>query len=366
MFRALVLLILLAPCGVAAESNLVQQAVAEFQQAKYAEAAALFAKAAECGELTAEQQTAWAYCRLRQAAETWNASRGDAAVGQRVVAEATNALALVPTHAELQKFGREVIVAAGGQPPAPVAPKAAASPKATAAGWYSLETANFRIRYPAAAKSLAESLAVKAEEQRAAIFARWSGPAGSNWTAHCEIVVHASAADFAHATSQPAAATGHALVQLESGKPAVRRIDLRHDDETAAIDALPRELTHVVLADLFPTTPPPRWAADGMSVLAMSPAMVERYLKTAATRAAKSELLPVQTLMTATTITDVTGHAVASTALVDYIVRLKGERSLTLFLRDIQRYGLEKSVERQLGAGSLKALDAELNKDLAR
>ena len=377
MIRALIVCALTSTFLTAAEPasdgpDLVRQAIQLFQQGKslpahYQEAAAMFAKATKSVELTADQQAAWAYCRVRLAAEEWNNSKGDVAIAKKVIAEVSDALTLAPDYAELQKFGREVIVAAGGTPPTMAKPKAIA--KEPNVGWFSLESDNFRVRYPAAAKELAETLSAKAEQQRTAIFTRWSGPPAGAWNPKCEIVVHASANDFAHATGQPTAATGHALVQLDGGRPTLRRIDLRVDDDNAAIDALPRELTYIVLADLFPTTAPPRWAADGMAALAMSPATVDCYLKTAATLAKKKELPAASTLLEATsapTPAQVTGYAVGSAALVDYLARLEGERSFTVFLRDSKRYGLAKSLDRQFGFASLNAVDMALANDLRK
>jgi hypothetical protein len=352
-------------CSTALADDAVRQAVDLFNQGKtepqkYVEAAAMFAKAAKTETLTTEQQAAWAYCRVRLAAEQWNASKGDAAVKAKVIAEASEALALAPEYAELQKFGREVIVAAGGTLPAIEKPK-------TETGWFSLESDNFRVRYPAAAKDIAETLSKKAEEQRTAIFTKWSGPPSGNWNPKCEIVVQPSAEDFAHATNQPPSATGHAIVQLETGKPSLRRIDVRMDDANVVIDAMPRELTHIILADLFPVKAPPRWAADGMAALAMSPETVDRYLKTAATMAAKSELPAASTLLEAKDSKgNATARLVGSASLADFLVRSKGERSLTVFLRDTQRYGLEKSIDRQFGFATLKALDAAWNRELKK
>lgn len=350
--------------------DFVKQAIGLFQQGKsqpsrFRDAATLFAKASKSIELSADQQAAWAYCRVRLAAEEWNGSKGDAAIGRKVIAEVGDALKLAPGYPELQKFGRDLIVAAGGTPPAIAKPVVAA----VESGWYSFESENFRIRFPASGKDVAEAISRAAEEQRTSIFTRWSGPPSSVWAVKCEIVLHASANDFAHATNQPTGATGHALVQLAAGQPAMRRIDLRLDDDANSTDALPRELTHVILVDLFPTTAPPRWAADGMATLAMSPATVERYLKTAAVMAKKGELPSASSLLEATnapTADKVTGHVVGSAALVDYLVRLKGERSLTIFLRDSKRYGLEKSLDRQFNIANLNALDAAWAKELRK
>jgi hypothetical protein len=320
----------------------LDSALQQFQLAKsdakhYPKAAALFAKAAAQAPLTAEQNAAWAYCRIRIAAEQWNASRGEQA--KAVIAEVQAALALVPEHEALQAFGNEVLAAAGGKP---LQRKAV-----SAAGWYTIESANFRVRFQESRKPLAEKLSKDAETLRAGLFEKWSGPAPGAWTAKCEIVLHPDAKAFAESTKLTPQHTGHALVQLEGGQPTSRRIDLRADDANAAADALPRELMHIVLADLFPAAPPPRWAVEGMALLAMSPATVERYLATAKSLARRKQLPALAELFAAEKPLDGPGYPVASLAVAEYLVRKGGERSFTIFLRDARRYGFEKSLERQ-------------------
>src|SRR5437868_4593417 len=152
--------------------DLVRQAVELFKQGdrnplKYAEAAKLFARAMNSRvELTQGQVAAWAYCRVRLAAERLNAAKGDPAVAAAVAAEVEDAMKLAPDHARLQQFGRDVLAAAGGGKPRR-SPDAPASPAGD--GWQALELGSFRVRY-AGNRELAEAVAKKAEEHRAAIF----------------------------------------------------------------------------------------------------------------------------------------------------------------------------------------------------
>jgi hypothetical protein len=340
----------------------LRQAGELFKQGNYAEAAKLFSQAVNSrAELTPMQTAAWAYCRVRVAAERMNQAKGDPAVTAAVTAEVDAALKLAPSHAELQRFGKEVLAAAGrsaGGTPAISSPVASGMPSA-ANGWQVLELDSFRVQY-VGERELAEAVAKKAEEHRLAIFSRWSGPPGGAWQPACEIVLHPTATAFAEATKQPAAATGHALVKLENGRAVERRIDLRADDDTLLLDALPRELTHIILADLFPGQAPPRWATEAMAVLAASPTEVERYLRTLPRCARDGELVPVATLLASKDLPgpeQITGFAVESVSLVDFLVRWKKEKAFTTFLRDCQRYGLESALKRQYGVTSPKQLE---------
>jgi hypothetical protein len=171
---------------------------------------------------------------------------------------------------------------------------------------------------------------------------------------------------------KPAGGTGHATVKLAGGRATERRIDLRADDPALVPNALPRELTHVVLADLFPNTPPPKWAEEGMAVLAGSPEEVSRYVRTLSRCARGGELLPTTALLELKDFPPaekITGFYCASVTLVDYLVRLKGEQHFTLFLRDCQRYGTTQALRRQYeidGAAALEQAWRRAALDVAR
>jgi hypothetical protein len=349
-------------------ADLMRRAVALFKEAetdpvKYAAAATLFAQAMNRKvEMSPDQLSAWAYCRVRVAAERFNRAKGDPKVAAEVVAEVDAALKLAPDHAGLQQFGKSVLAAAGagekpGGPP---------TGKSSGDGWQMIEAGSFRVRYTGG-REFAEALAKKAEEHRTAIFARWSGPPGGAWQPACEIVLYPEASAFAVATKQPAAATGLATVKLDGGRPTERRIDLRTDDPTLLDDALPRELTHVVLADLFPGQAPPRWAVEGMAVLAESSAEVERYLRTVSRCDRGGELFPLASLLELTGLPKaerITGFYVESVSLVDFLVRWKKEKAFTTFLRDYQRYGPESALKRQYGVSSPRQLEELWRRDM--
>lgn len=328
-------------------SATVSVATGLFNQADFPAAAKMFEKAfLGKVELRPDQLAAWAYCRVKVAAEQLNRSPTDADVAKAVEAEVTDALALAPTNDGLQKAGGEVIAAArkrqGKNPLSPT--RVAAIP----AGWEVVESANFRIRHRGT-KDVAEAVAKVAEQKRVDIFTRWSGPPRGAWGAKCEVILHPSQEMFTESTKLPAGATGLATVRLDDGAVAERKIDLRADDATAAADAFPRELTHVILADLFPTQAPPKWAEVGMAVLACSSDEVVRFDKAATTAARTQDLFAVADLAGLAGFPPaekVTGFYASAVTLVEYLVKLKGERAFTTFLRDSQRYGMEAAFRR--------------------
>jgi hypothetical protein len=336
----------------------IASAKAAFKKRDYVEAERLFA-AAGASKLTPEHKTAWAYCRIHIAADRVNAPACDAATAVAAEKAVQEAISLAPQNAELQKVGQQVIAAAKLRAGGAAAPVAVIGSPTDSNLTDAVETASFRVRY-SGNKELAASVARAAEDQRREIFERWSGPAGGPWEPKCEIVLYATAADFSRATNRPAGGTGNAAVRLVNGRATERRIDLRADDSGVASNSLPRELTHVVLADLFPDKPPPRWAEEGMAVLAGSSEEAGRYTQTLRRCAREGEWFGVSQLMEFKDFPaeKVTGFYCESVSLADYLVRLRGEKYFLSFLRDCQRYGTPQALKRQYQMESPQALEA--------
>jgi hypothetical protein len=345
----------------AAPTDTVKQAVDMFQRAKdgepakFAAARDLFTQAVrEKAALTADQTAAWAYCRVRCATDRLNGST-DAATAAEVIAEIEDALAAVPQQANLQTAAKDILAAAR---------KRAGTTKAVpTADGNAVDSPSFVVKFTGR-KATADELIRAAEAARADVFKRWSGPPGADWSPKCEIVLHPTADAFAAATGLPAAATGRAEVKLSGGKVTTRRIDLRADDETLLEVALPRELAHVVFADLYPTQPPPAWAGLAMAVLSTTDAEVGRYLRTARRCGEDGELPAVDKVLNAEAVPtkNVTGFHAESVAVADFLVRWKGEKAFTAFVRDSFRYGSEGALKRQYGLADTRELEAAMRK----
>jgi hypothetical protein len=325
-------------------------AVAAFRNRDWLTAAKHFATAPN---LNAEQKAKWAYCRIKLGAEKVNAPACDTATAAVTLRDVTEALQLVPQHAELQKVGQAVIAAATQKA------NGRREPAGGVATGDVVESANFLVRHTGN-RELADTVAKAAETNRAAIFQRWSGPPSGAWAVKCEVVIHPTADAYAKATGRPAGSTGTASVKLSNGRATERRIDLRADDAAIASNALPRELTHVVLADLFPDKPAPKWAVEGLAILAGSPEEVERYTRTLPRCArdgdwfALAQLLEMKDFPTE----KITGFYCQSVSLADYLIRAGGsERNFTIFLRDCQRYGTASALKRTYGVDSPQALE---------
>ncbi len=128
---------------------------------------------------------------------------------------------------------------------------------------------NFHVHYVGESPALARQVAQAAEEARAIQMKRWEvvTPGGS-WTPRCEILLYPSPDEFGKDTKQPPDSPGFSSMGMNAGRIVFRRVHLRANHPNLVKAVLPHEVTHVVLADIFPKQQIPRWADEGVAVLA--------------------------------------------------------------------------------------------------
>jgi hypothetical protein len=116
----------------------------------------------------------------------------------------------------------------------------------------------------------AREAARQCELLREAMCRKWCSDSAGNWTPKCQVVIHAGGRDYLAAVGSGGSRTyGSSLLDFDGDGVSRRQIDLR-GDSPAGMAALPHELTHVVLADLLGRQPP-RWADEGLALLADKP-----------------------------------------------------------------------------------------------
>ncbi len=144
--------------------------------------------------------------------------------------------------------------------------------------WFVLETRNFQICCEGS-QTQGANLARHAEALRAALHVKWLNEAPSApWSPRCQIVLYANQRNYVATVGRGSERTvGSSLVKVDQGQITGRRIDLVGGSTDYLSAALPHELTHVVLRDRFPTRAVPRWADEGMAILADSPAKQNRH-----------------------------------------------------------------------------------------
>lgn len=157
------------------------------------------------------------------------------------------------------------------QAPAPIPAPTAAAAASGPIEWQVLETTNFRVFHVDPA--LAEKAAEAAEAARISQGAHWGSRAVRGaWTPRCDLYLYPTPADFARMTGQPETSPGFSTMGISGDQVTTRRVNLRADHPQLLAAILPHEVAHVVLADVFTDQQIPRWADEGMAVLAEPPA----------------------------------------------------------------------------------------------
>jgi hypothetical protein len=226
--------------------------------------------------------------------------------------------------------------------------------------WQVRTTANFRIFH--ADPALAERVATAAEEARDRIFLRWTGGVGpASWSPPCDLYLYPTAEVFSRRTGQPATNPGFSTMGLNNGRVVARRVNLRADHDRLVEAVLPHELTHVVLADLFPETQIPRWADEGLAVLAEPDA--EQTARAAELDGAlrSGRLFRLQTLMS-TDYPDARYWDLfygQSISLTSFLLDQGTAPQLIEFLRTAQTNGVEAGLEKVYRIGGYADLEAK-------
>jgi hypothetical protein len=141
-----------------------------------------------------------------------------------------------------------------------------------------LETDNFKVCCDES-ETPASHLARHAESLRKALCATWLGETSPDeWKPKCQIVLYSSRQGYVAAVGRGSERTvGSSLVRTDKGQVVSRRVDLLGAGTEFLSAALPHELTHVVLGDRFTATVAPRWADEGMAMMADTEAKQHRH-----------------------------------------------------------------------------------------
>lgn len=141
------------------------------------------------------------------------------------------------------------------------------------------ETANFSV-WSRLTHHETVGLARRCEELRAALTAEHLGNSNASpWSPKCAVVVHANIQEYARVLGRERdASAGCTTVTCDDGRVVFRRVDLRGDSPEWQTNALPHELTHVVLADRFLDQRLPWWLDEGLAMLGESRELQQRRL----------------------------------------------------------------------------------------
>ncbi len=379
----------------------VAEADAAFLAKTYDVAGRIYAALDREHRLPAQRRDHWAYCRWVDLVRRINANPTTAQEWASIDAEIKSVHKLSPNNwygeylrncvAERSRGARrppsDQLVLRGSSPEEPIVDKpgaikaapprrpqgSPASPPAQprqAAGsedgaplpigdWQVHETTSFRIHHLDPA--LAERVAAAAESARTAQSNRWAGavPRGA-WSPKCDIYLYPSAKAFSKMTGQPEESPGFSTMGLNAGEIVARRINLRADHPNLQAAVLPHEITHVILADLFPSQQIPRWADEGMAVLAEPSSEQKARASDLGGPLAANRLFKINDLM----VMDYPDgkhwalYYAQSVSLTRFLVDLEGPARFIDFVRASQRNGPEAELRRVYKIDSFADLQA--------
>jgi hypothetical protein len=235
----------------------------------------------------------------------------------------------------------------------------AAAPAAPPVEWQVEETANFRVFHvdPALAKQAAEA----AETVRAIQGKRWGSAAvKAEWTPRCDIYLYPTPADFARMTGQPETSPGFSTMGIGGGKVIARRVNLRADHPQLLAAVLPHEVTHVVLADVFPDQQVPRWADEGMAVLAEPLSEQTGRCSELGGPLAEGRVFPLETLMTTDypDSKDWNLYYAQSVSLTRFLMGQGTPAQFVAFVKDAQQRGPDTALRATYRIAGFKDLES--------
>lgn len=207
-------------------------------------------------------------------------------------------------------------------------------------------------------------IAASAEQFRSRAFERLLGDAApSPWVERCAIHVHATPGSFADVVgAPPTVARGATSLEFAGDRVVSRRIDVMGDGVAAVPDALAHEMVHVVLADRFVASAPPRWADEGLALLFDSPVKQRRH--EADFRAAERHGLAFSAAdLLALHDYPADGRRQQvfygqSAALVRWLIGRRDAATFVTFVDDAGRDGVSAALARHYAIDSVAALDA--------
>lgn len=142
-------------------------------------------------------------------------------------------------------------------------------PARRAGAWWIFESSNFQVCSLNSADE-AQRISAHCEASRRNLMEFWQlGGASTSWSPKCQIILHPNAKSYTLAVGRGVGASfGSSLVRPARGDVTLRRIDLRADVDGFLTEALPHELCHLLIADVFREQPAPLWCEEGVAILA--------------------------------------------------------------------------------------------------
>jgi len=237
-----------------------------------------------------------------------------------------------------------------------------------AGGTTTATSPNFQICTSASQVDL-ESLARSCEQRRTELLRDWltvdASAAGTDWTPRCTITIHQNKGGYQRALGAGAGASvGCTTIRVQGRAICERRIDVRADADAWHVDALPHELTHVVLADRFGNRPLPLWADEGIGVLSESVAKQQKRDEAALRAEGRTQpVTPANLLYDARATAKIPPDAfyARSADLVALLIARRDRPTFLSFLEEQQARGSEAALRKTYGIEGVAQLQKMWN-----
>ncbi|HZY85998.1 MAG TPA: hypothetical protein VFE78_14290, partial [Gemmataceae bacterium] len=227
-----------------------------------------------------------------------------------------------------------------------VTPPAAPAPADEPATASVYRTANFRVEAPSL--RVARLAGVYAEHHRKAQAVRWLGRELPPWLKPCPLRVKVTASGSGGATA----------FSFDNGKVLSRDMHVEGPLEQLLSSVLPHEVTHAVIADHF-RAPVPRWADEGIAVLAEDDYELQRHdkmlgqiLKTPGRAIPLRRLFSMKDYPRDVMVLWAEGYSVAH-----FLVGLKDRKTFLAFVKQGTKDGWDKAAEAHYGFRDVEALE---------
>lgn len=228
-------------------------------------------------------------------------------------------------------------------------------------GWKRCESDHVVLHAERATADESRQILAACEHCIARLQAFWSGEREiADWQPKCIVVVHRTPESYVASVGASAGTSwGRALVTRERGRVTSRRIDLCATTPSKLVEHLPHELQHIVLADRFPASAPPRWLDEGTALLAEPTWKLERRERHynsdyTAPLFRSAELLTMSAYPPGERAH---GMYVESHQLVRLLLARGGAPRLLAFVSAAQQSGYDAALREQYGVAGLAQLD---------
>jgi hypothetical protein len=219
-------------------------------------------------------------------------------------------------------------------------------------------TAHVQLRADVAPRPLA-CQAAECEAVLERLHRIWFAEPPANWAPKCSIVVHRSPATYLRAVPNGSQTNGSSLVVHAGATIKQRQIDILCTDDTWLAGTLGHELTHVLLADHFGLKVP-RWADEGMAVLADSLEKQRRHEKVWQAALLDRRVFGIRRLMLVDAPLprdEMAAFYGQSASLVRFLVHQRTPAAFTTFLRLAECEGPDKALDRVYNIGNCDLLE---------